>query len=113
RSVARIHELYGVLRDLAVFRARTLFVDLARDGQPVLERWELDGDLDTALRADLAASASPGGDPRIASVKPVNPTTFAVPRATVEAWTADPVQVTSGGRAIPVHDAGEQSGFKI
>ena len=113
RSVARIHELYGVLRDLAVLRPRTLFVDLLRDREPVLERWELAGDLDNALRVDLAASASPSGDPRIASVKQVNPTTFAVPRATVEAWTADPVQVTSGGRAIPLLDAGEQSGFKI
>lgn len=113
RSVARIHELYGVLRDLAVLRPRSLFVDVLRDRELVLERWEIDGDLDNALRVDLAASASPSGDPRIASVRQVNPTTFAVPRATVEAWTADPVQVTSGGRAIPVLDAGEQSGFKI
>ncbi|HEY6173651.1 MAG TPA: hypothetical protein VIX73_04370 [Kofleriaceae bacterium] len=117
RSVAKAHELYGVLRELAVLRPRSLFIDLIRDREPVLERWELDGDLDIERRADLAASAPPGpgprDDPRIASVRQLNPTTFAVPRATVEAWTADPTQVISGGRAIPVLDAGEQSGFKI
>jgi S1-C subfamily serine protease len=114
RSVARIHELSGLLRELAILRPRSLFVDVIRDREPVLERWELDGDLDTARRADLAARPPPGArDPRIASVRLLNPTTFAVPRETVEAWTADPAQVTSGGRAIPVLDAGEQSGFKL
>jgi len=112
RSVAKMHELYGVLHDLGVLRPRSLFIELIRDREPVLERWELDGDLDTARRAEVAAAA-PDGDSRIASVKQVNPTTFAVPRATVEAWTADPAQVTSGGRAIPVLDAGDRSGFKI
>ena len=112
RSVARTHELYGVLRELAVLRPQSLFIDLIRDREPVLLRWELDGDLDAARRADLADGA-PGSDPRIATVRQLNPTTFAVPRATVEAWTADPAQVTSGGRAIPALDAGAESGFKL
>ena len=111
RSVARPAELYGVLRELAMLRPQSLFVDVIRDREPLLVRWELDGDLDTARRADRAAEA-PGGDPRIASVRQLNPTTFAVPRATVEAWTADPAQVTAGGRAVPVVDAA-QSGFKL
>lgn len=112
RSVARLHELSGVLHDLAALRPQSLFVDLLRDHQGVLERWELDGDLDVARRADLAAGAE-GRDARIASVQQVGRTAFRVPRATVEAWTADPAQVTSGGRAIPMLDAGDQRGFKI
>lgn len=118
RAIARAQELSGVLRDLAALRARSWFVDVVRDREPVLVRWELDGDLDAERRADLAArlaGAAPGGqgDPRIASVRQVNPTTFVVPRATFEAWTADPAQVTAGGRAIPVVDAGEQGGFRL
>src|SRR5262249_48096313 len=71
RSVAKMHELYGVLRELAVLRPSSLFIDLIRDREPVLERWEVDGDLDTARRAEVAAAA-PDGDSRIASVKQVN-----------------------------------------
>ena len=112
RSVARTYELYGVLRELAMLRPQSLFLDLIRDREPVLLRWELDGDLDAALRADSAAGA-PGGGPWIATVRRLNPTTFAVPRATVEAWTADPAQVTSGGRAMPAFDAGAVRGFKL
>jgi S1-C subfamily serine protease len=112
RSIARTHELYGVLRELAALRPQSLFLDLIRDREPVLLRWELDSDLDTARRADIASGA-PGGGPWIATVRQLNPTTFAVPRATVEAWTADPAQVTSGGRAIPALDAGTVRGFRL
>lgn len=114
RPVARVHELSGILRELAVLRPQSLFVDLIRGGEPVLERWELDGDLDIARRAELAAGARSGStDPRIATVQQIDRTTYAVPRATVEAWTADPSLVTSGGRAVPVVDAGDRSGFKL
>jgi S1-C subfamily serine protease len=115
RPVTRVPELYGILRELGVFRPHSLFVDLIRDREPVLERWELDGDLDTARRAEVAASASSGGstDPLIATVSQLNATTYQVPRSTVEAWTADPMMVTSGGRAIPMLEPGVQHGFKL
>jgi general secretion pathway protein C len=114
RPVAKVHELSGVLRELAAFRPRSLFVELVRDRQPVVERWQLDGDLDTARRAELAAGAAPGArDPRIATVVQLDRATYAVPRATVEAWTNDPGLVTTGGRAIPMIDAGQQAGFKL
>jgi S1-C subfamily serine protease len=115
RQVARVPELAGILRELAILRPQRLFIELIRDREPVVERWELDGDLDIARRAASAAAAPPPGttDPRIASVKQVDRTTYAVPRATVEAWTADPALVTSGGRGIPVLGMGEQDGFKL
>lgn len=113
RRILRAGELSALLRELAILRPDSLFVDVLRDREPVLERWEIDGDLDTARRADLAAAAPGAPDPRIASVKQLAPATYAVPRDTVEAWTADPSQVTSGGRAVPVMDAGAQSGFRL
>lgn len=113
RPVTYVHELAGILRELAIFRPQRLFIELVRDREPVVERWELDGDLDVARRAELAAAAPGPTDPRIATVQQLDRTTYQVPRATVEAWTADPALVTSGGRGIPVLGQGEPSGFRI
>jgi hypothetical protein len=112
-GVTRVHELSGILHELAIFRPHSLFIDLIRDRAPVVERWELDGDLDVARRAELAASGSGASDPRIATVAQIDGTTYGVPRATVEAWTAEPSLVTSGGRAIPMFGARDQEGFKL
>jgi S1-C subfamily serine protease len=112
RPVTRPHELSGILRELAIFRPRSLFVDVLRDREPVLERWELDGDLDVERRAAIAAGERGATDPLIATVRQVNHTTYEVPRATVEAWTADPTLVTSGGRGVPAVDDA-QNGFKL
>ncbi len=113
RPIARAIELVTILRELAIYRPRSLFLDVVRDREPVLVRWELDGDLDIAWRAELAA-AGPGGpvDPRIASVTQLSATTYAVSRATVEAWTADPDLVTSGGRGVPVAQP-DAHGFRL
>lgn len=113
RQVTHVHELAGILRELAIFRPQRLFIELVRDRESVVERWELDGDLDVARRAELAAAAPGPTDPRIATVQQLDRTTYRVPRATVEAWTADPALVTSGGRGIPVLGPGEQSGFRL
>lgn len=112
-GVARPHELSGILRELAIFRPHSLFIDLIRDRTAMVERWELDGDLDVERRAELAAIGSGASDPRVATVAQIDGTTYAVPRATVEAWTADPLLVTSGGRAIPMFGSRDQEGFKL
>lgn len=113
RQVTHVHELAGILRELAIFRPQRLFIELVRDREPVVERWELDGDLDIARRAELAAGGPGPTDPRIATVQQLDRTTYLVPRTTVEAWTADPALVTSGGRGIPVLGQGEQNGFRL
>ena len=113
RQVTLPYELPGILRELGIYRPRSLFVDLRRDREPVLERWEIDGDLDVARRAAIAAGEPGAVDALAATVRRISDTMYEVPRATVEAWTADPARVTSGGRGVPVVDFGEQSGFKL
>jgi len=113
RPVTRVHELDGILRELAIFRPQRLFLELVRDGESVVERWEIDGDLDVARRTQRADRAPGPSDPRVATIQQVDRTTYAVPRATVEAWASDPAQVTSGGRGVPVLGRGEHSGFRI
>ena len=99
-----------ILHELGALSPQRLFVDLIRDRRPVLERWELDGDLEAVGRGDRAdtghdgprwggPSASPPLDPLIATVRQINGTTYEVPRSTVETWTAHPERVSAGGVA--------------
>jgi hypothetical protein len=99
-----------ILHELGALSPQSLFVDLIRDRRPVLERWELDGDLEAVGRDDRAdaghggprwgrPSASPPLDPLIATVRQINSITYEVPRSTVEAWTAHPERVSAGGVA--------------
>jgi S1-C subfamily serine protease len=106
RPVTRPSELRAALRDLAAFRPSSLFVDLLRDREPVLERWELDGELDPARRAPSGAT-----DPLIATVNRIDGTTYELPRSTIEAWTADPAKVTAG--IVSARHLSNPDGFQI
>lgn len=121
RRVTRAYELRELLRELGALKPHSVFVDLVRDREPVLERWELDGDLEAARRAEEAdlggllkalPSVSPI-DPLSATVARVNDTTFVVPRATFEAWLANPVVVAAGGRGVPASNFGLPDGFEL
>jgi hypothetical protein len=113
--------LPGVLRELGALTPSSLFVELVRDREPVLERWELDGDLEAARRADRTgaggggsrggSSATPPLDPLVVTVKQLGRTTYEVPRATVDAWTADPRRIMAGG--VTILTAGNGDGFQI
>ena len=99
RPVTRPSELGAALHDLEAVRPTSLFVELVRDREPVLERWELDRDLEAARRAEPdPANRAPSGpsDPLIATLKRIDSTTYELPRSTVEAWTADPAKLTAG-----------------
>jgi S1-C subfamily serine protease len=114
RPVTRPSELRAALQDLEAFRPSSLFVDLLRDREPVLERWELDGDLEAARRAEAGPTHSaPSGssDPLIATVNRIDSTTYELPRSTIEAWTADPGKLTAG--IISARHLDDPDGFQI
>jgi len=111
RRVARASELAGVLHDLAVLRPSSLFVDLVRERARVLERWELDGDRRAGGTPPSAPTADPTVDPLLATVKRLDRTSYAVPRATVDAWLADPGRVLAGSVATFI--TGPQDGFQL
>lgn len=119
RRVTDVAQLRAMLRDLGALAPGSLFVDLIRDRQPVLERWELDGDLAAAWRASAGAgngggrrlhSASPPLDPLITTVAQLDNTTYQVPRSTLEAWLANPRRVTIGAGTF---SASGRGGFEI
>jgi type II secretory pathway component PulC len=123
RAVTRSADLGTVLDALDALHPSAWFVELGRDGDRVIERWEIDGDLAAARRAmplDLAAgagagaSAGAGSDPLIATVTRIDARTYAVPHATVEAWLADPARVIAGvGAARHVTNPDGPDGFEL
>ncbi|HEX2692211.1 MAG TPA: PDZ domain-containing protein [Kofleriaceae bacterium] len=101
-------QLSRMLGDLGAFTPTSLFVELVRDRAPVLERWELDGDLAVAAHPGAGHGGPRTGhppsvpplDPLIVTVRQIDRTTYEVPRSTVEAWTARPERVAAGGSVL-------------
>jgi S1-C subfamily serine protease len=52
RSIEREFDVFEAIFSVRSLRASTVYVDLLRDGQPVLARWKVDGDLRTARLPD-------------------------------------------------------------
>jgi type II secretory pathway component PulC len=115
RAVTRSADLGTVLDALDALHPSAWFVELGRDGDRVLERWEIDGDLAAARRAmPLDLAAGPGADPLLATVTRIDARTYAVPHATVEAWLADPARVIAGvGAARHVTNPDGPDGFEL
>lgn len=129
RPVTSSPELSNSVRSTSRVRASTVYVEIVRRGEPVLLRWQIDGDLRAAIRANttsadpFAASSAPLGgiglaapsppDPLIDSVTRVDDTHFKVPRATLDAWLANPTQYARGARVVPAIKNGKPDGFKL
>ena len=120
RAVRRQFDVYDVLVGTGMMNATALFVELRHDGQPVLVRWELDGDLREARRARTRPS---GGlrttppirlarDPLLDTIKGVDDHHVSVPRATLEQIAADPSSYLQGARAFPSIKLGQPDGVR-
>ncbi len=123
------YELRTLMLDLSLLRPHTLFVDLVRAKQPVLERWELDGDLGAARRADFAASSpgygvlgtlpinpttpSPDPDTFAQGIKQTDQTTYEIQRTTIDAVLANPMAVAKSARVVPAIKNGQPEGLKL
>jgi S1-C subfamily serine protease len=53
RAIEREYDVFEAMFALKRLRPSTIYVELLRDGRPVLVRWALDGDLQTARAPDL------------------------------------------------------------
>src|SRR6187402_1614022 len=52
RAIEREHDVADALLAVKRLRASTVYVELLRDGEPLLVRWQVDGDLQTARAPD-------------------------------------------------------------
>ncbi len=125
KPMADARDTYGAVLRLGLMDARTLYVELLRDGKPVLLRWHLDGGLNDARHAALGSytpssvlSPSPvlppsPVDPLLDTIEKIDDTHYRLPRATADALLADPSTMAKGARVVPAIRNGQPDGFKL
>lgn len=107
-------------------RATTVYAEITRGGAPTVLRWQLDGDMSNPSNDVLGALGSAGStggylpsapvvpdDPLLDTIVKIDETHYQVPRATVDAWLANPMGVAKGARIVPSVKNGQANGFKL
>jgi S1-C subfamily serine protease len=97
RQIRRQFDLYDALLGASMMNATALYVELLRDGQPLLIKWKLEGDLRATRAATTKQLQVPpvalAPDPLTDTIHRLSPTSFELPRATLDQLAAN---VTSG-----------------
>ena len=124
RPIEREYDLFDVMLAVKRLRAQALYVELLREGKPLLVRWQLDGDLQTARAPDppdprgsgTGTSLGPNPfmpvtpDPLVDTIKKLDDLSYEVPRATIERVFASPSAYTRAARTLP---ARRTTGFQV
>ncbi len=119
RPIRRQFDIYDALVGASMMNATTLFVEIVRDGGPLLVRWELDGDLRQARRGrpsrpTLATpSLRPVRDPLLDTIRELDDHHFVVPRATIEQMAANVTVFAQGARMILSNKLGRPDGIRL
>jgi len=134
RTIKREFDVYDAVLGMSMMDTSVVYVELLRDNQPVLLRWQLDGDLRAARRGDdpgarptrpqLGGTVDPfatrdpfGGlsarDPLIDTIKKIDEFHYEVPRSTIERIVANPNDFAKGARVVPAMINGMAEGFKL
>lgn len=131
RPIKREFDMYDAMLGVAQLGATAIYVELLRDGHPVLLHWSIDGDLNKARRA-ATTTASPfspphrptpydpfgarlglAPDPVLDTVVAIDDTHAELPRATAQRLLDDPTIVSGSARLVPSVRNGEADGFKL
>jgi general secretion pathway protein C len=126
RTIERELDVFDITYNLKRMRASTVYVDLVRDRRPVLLRWKIDGDLQTArvtrpydlggslgsLRGGLGGIpyAISAPDPLVDTIKRIDDLNYIVPRTTVERVFASTSSYAGVARTWPSRRTG---GFQV
>lgn len=122
RKVTRELDIYDAMMGVTMAETTIVYVDVIRDGKPLLVRWNLDVSMRTAWRSSLSLGSSPYGsstygssgtatDPAIvASVKKLDDTEFEAPRNAVDALF---VTGNTAVRMVPSIRGGVANGVKL
>jgi S1-C subfamily serine protease len=136
RVLKREYDVYDALLSASILDPAVLYIDVLRDGKPVLLRWKLDGDLRSSRRVDstsrnpsAAGSSSsssidplsPGNyggsltsrDPLLDTIKKIDDFHYELPRSTIDRVLANPLDFAKGARILPSISAGRDNGLKL
>ncbi|HWU87384.1 MAG TPA: hypothetical protein VN253_08915 [Kofleriaceae bacterium] len=118
RTIKREYDVYDAVRGISFMDASAIYVELLRGGTPMLLRWQLDGDLRSALRnGSLGTPGSLGGspsdpygpgspDPLVDTIKKIDDRTYEVPRSTVDRVFSSAPTYARTARTLPSHRSG-------
>jgi len=125
RPLKREQDVAAAIEGASFIDPTALYVDIVRDGEPVVVRWKLDDNLRAAHRID-STSRPPGagvtsgnpfdplaGDPAIDAIKKLDDFHYEVPRTTVDHILTDPMAYAKGARVVPAMSIGRTEGFKL
>ena len=130
RVLRREFDVYDAMLGMSQMDASVVYVDLLRDHKPVLLRWQLDGNLRAARRADTTGALGGGSiidslggnpyqpslggstvpDPLVDTIKKIDDRSYEVPRATVDRVFSSTSTYARMARTIPSY-RGE--GFRV
>lgn len=140
RAIEREYDVHDAVFGLKRLRASTVYVELLRGGEPVLVRWQIDGDLHAARpprssaalgsvtsrgsRGSLTSRGSLGGlgglgvdpsaglaaDPLADTIKKIDDLNYVVPRTTIERVFASTSTYARVARTWPSRRTG---GFQV
>lgn len=132
KALVQERDVTDVITRVSMMSATTLYAEVSRKGKPLLVRWKLDGDLRQARYAAPSSSSSslggfgigssytpppvpsaPDPDPLLDTIEEVDDTHYKVPRKTVDAMLANPMQFMKGARVVPAMRNGQPDGFKM
>jgi type II secretory pathway component PulC len=137
KQMTRELDAYDAILKLSMLSATTMYVEIVRKGQPLLLRWRLDGDLRQARYGAAGGGAigtlgggtfsggtlsgltppppppPPPPDPLLDTIEKLDDTHYKLPRATVDALLANPMQMSGGARVVPSLRNGQPDGFKL
>jgi S1-C subfamily serine protease len=135
RAIKREFDVPDAVHGAGMLDAEVLYVDVIRDGKPMLLRWKLDDSLRAARKIDnssrppkdgMSATTDPlanpfdryGGsltarDPMLDTIKKIDEFHYEIPKSTVDRALANPLDVAKGARVVPGISMGRPEGFKL
>ena len=122
RAIKKELDVAEALAGVRSTDATTIYVDVIRDGEPVVLRWRLDAPLrrSRATRDVPSAPSDPfatqlGGtsDPIVDQITKVDDFHYVVPRTVVHQILPNPMAMARGARVVPAMSMGKTEGFKL
>lgn len=125
RSIKKETDIAEALVGIRYLETMMVYVDVIRDGEPVVLRWKLDDKIKNA-RADRPRLPDPvqpvdpfatqlGGtaDPMVDQITKIDDYHYAIPRTVVDQALANPMAMARGARIVPAMSMGKTEGFKL
>lgn len=134
RAIKRELDIVDAVRGASSFDAEVLYVDVVRDGKPLLLRWKLDDSLRSVRKIDgmsrtprdSSSTRDPlpnpfgsyGGsltsrDPLLDTIRKLDDFHYEIPKSTVDRALANPMDFAKGARVVPGVSMGRTVGLKL